>query len=48
MKMLLNHGADVDSKNEYGMTPLMIAAASGFGPGVEMVKSYLFCNVPFI
>ena len=42
MKMLLNHGADVDSKNEYGMTPLMIAAASGFGPGVEMVKSYIF------
>ena len=38
MKMLLNAGANPESKNEYGVTPLMTAAASGFGPGVEMVK----------
>ena len=33
----LNHGANVEAKNEYGSTPLMTAAASGFSSAAEMV-----------
>ena len=31
---LISEGADIDARNKYGMTPLMIAATRGHGPFV--------------